>query len=216
MNPTKKFWYDENSEPPKNYIWVKNNKQYKFSVSERRWKEITSDGDGDGGNGGSMSMYDAWMKAFDGFKVLQSDRTSYLNVTPALVILNDNFYSENMTNDPYIPLTFMNSQTKKYKQYSGTFEEDFIDIKNTPDDIYEKIINQYIGTPYCRFLYDLDELNEKAQNIDTGIDCLDINGSYYNGQTQLKCGNASYIPQVRDCLIKINDKYYVWFPSSID
>lgn len=42
MNPTKKFWYDENSEPPKNYIWVKNDKQYKFSVSERRWKEISS------------------------------------------------------------------------------------------------------------------------------------------------------------------------------
>ena len=42
MDPTKKFWYDENSEPPKNYIWVKNNKQYKFSVSERKWKEINS------------------------------------------------------------------------------------------------------------------------------------------------------------------------------
>lgn len=42
MNPTKKFWYDENSEPPKNYIWVKNDKQYEFSVSERRWKEISS------------------------------------------------------------------------------------------------------------------------------------------------------------------------------
>ena len=42
MNPTKKFWYDENSEPPKNYIWMKNDKQYEFSVSERRWKEISS------------------------------------------------------------------------------------------------------------------------------------------------------------------------------
>lgn len=42
MNPIKKFWYDENSEPPKNYIWVKNDKQYEFNVSERKWKEINS------------------------------------------------------------------------------------------------------------------------------------------------------------------------------
>lgn len=48
MNPTKKFWYDENSEPPKNYIWVKNDKQYEFSVSERRWKEISSSKESDG------------------------------------------------------------------------------------------------------------------------------------------------------------------------
>lgn len=42
MDPTKKFWYDENSEPPKNYIWVKNDKQYEFSISARKWKEIGS------------------------------------------------------------------------------------------------------------------------------------------------------------------------------
>ena len=42
MDPIKKFWYDENSEPPKNYIWVKNDKQYEFNVSERKWKEINS------------------------------------------------------------------------------------------------------------------------------------------------------------------------------
>ena len=89
-----------------------------------------------------------------------------------------------------------------------------MDIKNIPDDIYERIIDQYTGTPYCRFFYDLDELNEKAQNINTGIDCLNMN-SYY-GQTQLQCGNASYIPQTRDCVVKIGDKFYVWFPVSMD
>ena len=55
MNPTKKFWYDENSEPPKNYIWVKNDKQYEFSVSERRWKEINSS-EGSGSSSGNLSV----------------------------------------------------------------------------------------------------------------------------------------------------------------
>lgn len=187
----------------------------KIRANDKAIRDLLSDGGGGGGSG-SMSMYDAWMKAFDGFKVVQDNGTSYLNVTPALVVLNDEFIAEDRTNDTYIPLTFMNSQTKKYKEYSGTFEEDFIDIKNVPDDIYERIINQYTNAPYCRFLYDLDELNEKTQNINTGIDCLEINGDYYSGQTQLRCGHALYIPQVIDCLIKINDKFYVWFPNSID
>jgi len=55
MNPTKKFWYDENSEPPKNYIWVKNNKQYEFSVNERRWKEINSSEES-GSSSGNLSV----------------------------------------------------------------------------------------------------------------------------------------------------------------
>lgn len=68
MNPTKKIWYDENSEPPKNYIWVKNNKQYKFSVSERRWKEITSD-DGEGGNT-TPSKSDSYIPLYQPAKVV--------------------------------------------------------------------------------------------------------------------------------------------------
>ena len=192
-----------------------------FPTRFLRWVKITGDtddsDDGEGGGGsGSMSMYDAWMKAFDGFKVVQDNGTSYLNVAPALVVLNDNFIAQDRTNDTYIPLTFMNSQKKKYQEYIGTFEEDFIGIKDVPDDIYERIINKYTNAPYCRFLYDLDELNEKAQNINTGIDSLEMNGDFYGGQTQIRCGRAGYIPEARECLIKINDKFYVWFPNSMD
>ena len=39
MNPTKKIWYDENSEPPKNYIWVKNGIIWQFNKYLRKWVE---------------------------------------------------------------------------------------------------------------------------------------------------------------------------------
>lgn len=37
MNPVKKYWYDLNSTPPKNYIWVKKDGKYKWSTLENKW-----------------------------------------------------------------------------------------------------------------------------------------------------------------------------------
>lgn len=50
MELTKKVWHDENSEPPKNYLWVKGGKLFKYI--EGRWKEVSKK-ESDGGEGGS-------------------------------------------------------------------------------------------------------------------------------------------------------------------
>ena len=42
MSATKKIWYDENSEPPKNYIWSKGGKLFKYI--DGQWKEISENG----------------------------------------------------------------------------------------------------------------------------------------------------------------------------
>lgn len=39
MNLTKKIWHDENSEPPKNYLWAKRGKLFKYVNGQ--WKEIS-------------------------------------------------------------------------------------------------------------------------------------------------------------------------------
>ena len=38
MNLIKKIWHDENSEPPKNYLWDKGGKLFKYT--EGQWKEV--------------------------------------------------------------------------------------------------------------------------------------------------------------------------------
>lgn len=44
MNLIKKIWHDENSEPPKNYLWAKEGKLFKYV--EGQWKEIYKKEDG--------------------------------------------------------------------------------------------------------------------------------------------------------------------------
>ena len=48
MELRKKVWHDENSEPPKNYLWVKEGKLFKYV--EGRWKEVSKK-ESDGGSG---------------------------------------------------------------------------------------------------------------------------------------------------------------------
>lgn len=47
MNTLKKIWHDENSEPPKNYLWAKEGKLFKNINGQ--WKEISKKTD-DGGS----------------------------------------------------------------------------------------------------------------------------------------------------------------------
>lgn len=44
MKTTEKIWHDENSEPPKNYIWAKNGKLFKYINGQ--WKEISKNNSG--------------------------------------------------------------------------------------------------------------------------------------------------------------------------
>ena len=39
MNPVKKYWYDENSTPPTNYIWVKGGEEYTYING--KWTKIS-------------------------------------------------------------------------------------------------------------------------------------------------------------------------------
>ena len=53
MKSTEKIWHDENSEPPKNYIWAKNGKFFKYINGQ--WKEISKKAEESGGSGGGDS-----------------------------------------------------------------------------------------------------------------------------------------------------------------
>ena len=185
----------------------------RFPTRFLHWIKVTGDieDDGNNGGGGSMSMYDAWMKAFDGFKIVNNGVT-ILDVPPALIaIKGDGNYYTRRAGSP-IPLTFMNTQTSVYKEYREDSETVFYNIKDTPDNIYDlsKILST--DSPSIQFFYDLDELNQKANNLTGAIDSLVLN-SYY-GQANILYGNAQYV--VESGIYKINDKYYVWFPNSMD
>ena len=212
MELTKRVWHDENSEPPKNYLWAKGGKLFKNI--EGQWKEVSKkdSGSGDGDRSGSMSMYDAWMKAFNGFKVPQNnDGNNILTVTPVLIAVDDDGEYENKNSDTPIPLTFMNDQTNRYREYYDYSTIKFYNIKDVPDDIYEQIKDSS-DEVYIAFLYDLEELNEKANNITTAVEALIIN-SYY-GQTCVTLGSSNYVKYSSICLI--NGKYYVRFYASMD
>lgn len=45
----KKVWYDENSTPPINYIWIKGGKEYEWDKNSRTWVVKSSDEDEDTG-----------------------------------------------------------------------------------------------------------------------------------------------------------------------
>lgn len=213
--------WEDNNEPPKDYIWIKSDeKAYEFDYNDRKWKESTSinvnnNGSDDGGEGGSgsMSMYDVWMKAFDRFKVYQDDNdNNVLTVTPALYAIQAYEYNRE-TSDTPISLAFMNTQTNKYNEYVGESISKIFDIKNVPDDIYEQSLDY--GSSYIQVLYDLDELNQKAHDINYAVESIEINHKTYNTNTfQLNKGKALYVPD--SGVFKFNDKYYVWFPVSMD
>ena len=188
-----------------------------FPTRFLRWVKIDGDvedsDDGGGGGSSSMSMYDIWMKAFNEFKVYQDNNdTNVLNVVPALYTLRAENYSSKRSDTP-IPLTFMNSQTYKYNEYNEQSYPNIFDIKDVPDDIYEQSLNY--GSSYIKVLYDLDELNEKAHDINSAIESISIpHRTYIENSVQVVKGNASYVPE--SGIFKYKDKFYVWFPSSMD
>lgn len=190
-----------------------------FPTRFLRWVKIegNTDGSDDGGGGGgsgSISMYDAWMKAFDGFKVYQDDNDSnILTVAPAIYIINADGNYETKKSDEEISLAFMNNTTQKYQEYTDDSKAKIYNIKDAPDDIYEQSFSY--GFSGVTVLYDLDELNEKANNIAYAVESINISHkTYLEYVVYLNKGKASYVPY--SGVFKINGKYYVWFPSSMD
>lgn len=184
-----------------------------FPTRFLRWVKINGDSeddgsdDGGGGGSGSMSMYDAWMKVFGDFKVVQND-DSILTVKPALAVINATYDITDHRVDTPIPLTFMNSQANLYYTFNS---EQVIayNLEDVPDDIYERA-----GWD-IRFLYDLDELNQNAQNITCALDSIYAKTRAYEDYFYpFHIGLAQYVPH--SGVYKINDKYYVWFPYSMD
>lgn len=184
-----------------------------FPTRFLRWVKINGDSEDDsgsddgGGGSGSMSMYDAWMKVFGDFKVVQND-DSILTVKPALAVINASYDVTNHHVDTPIPLTFMNSQANSYNTFNS--EQVIVyNLEDVPDDIYERA-----GWD-IRFFYDLDELNQNAQNITSALDSLIAKTrSYEDYFYPFTIGKAEYARY--SGVYKINDKYYVWFPYSMD
>ena len=177
-------------------------------------KAIEGKSDGQGGGDDApakITMYDVWMKAFDGFKIVDNGVT-LLDVPPALICIKSDGEYYTVEADSPIPLTFMNRQTSEYKEYREDTEAIFYNIKDTPDNIYDLSKVSENDSPSIQFLYDLDELNQKANNLAGGIDSLILNGYY--GQTNILYGKSQYVPY--SGVFKINGKFYVWFPNSMD
>lgn len=72
MNLIKKIWHDENSEPPKNYLWAKEGKLFKYV--EGQWKEISKKEDG-GEEGGEDEGDDvSRMKWYEKLAILSQQK----------------------------------------------------------------------------------------------------------------------------------------------
>lgn len=189
--------WEDNNEPPKNYIWVKSDgNAYEFNHTLRQWEKIMSSsgsdsGEGEGGSD-SMSMYDAWMKTF---KNLQSET---FPVTPKKAFKGWPFvHSERVDNE--IELTFCNDSTDRV--YIAEEEQIIYDIEQIPDDIYDT--EDYT---FVTFLYDLDELNQ-FENISNPIQQLFNNNNDF--PTIGLYGNN--LSKWNTNILVLNDKYYVWF-----
>ena len=168
-----------------------------FPTRFLRWVKITGDtddsDDGGGGGSGSMSMYDAWMKAF---RNLQNEDCP---VKPKKVVRGwFGNYVNYGTTDNTINLDFCNKTTNVlYTEEGATI----YDIENVPDDIYNT-------EDYCfaTFLYDLDELNQ-FENVSKPIQQL---FNDYDGIPNIRIyGNT--LGKFNSNVISIDGKYYVWF-----
>ena len=62
MNTLKKIWHDENSEPPKNYLWAKEGKLFKNINGQ--WKEISKKDSGGNEESSEITLAQAWTRAF--------------------------------------------------------------------------------------------------------------------------------------------------------
>lgn len=60
MELTKKIWHDENSEPPKNYLWAKGGKLFKNI--EGQWKEVSKKESEEGGSDTPATTSDLFTK----------------------------------------------------------------------------------------------------------------------------------------------------------
>ena len=200
--------WEDNNEPPKDYIWAKKDGRfYEYSYATRSWVESKtvsggnsgeSGGSDDGGGGdvpAKMTMYDAWVKAF---KTLQ---TNNFPVTPkkfAKGLISSYAVLDRSADSIFIP--FINENTSNIFEIPE--EEDLkniLDIQDVPDDIYNN------DDTYGFFLYDLDDLTQLNDLRTPLASLVDSYGMViphvYEDELTHYCTN----------ILKFNGKNYVWF-----
>jgi len=129
--------WEDNNEPPKDYIWVKSDgKAYEFDYNDRKWKEsqiISNMNAGNGGTGLTGNLVDDWVTA-----VTQGEYTKYEDVPMAV----EGEASEN-PGWRRVPNTLVAQSHSGLSSFSddeiyvmivknGTFEEPDIPIPDTP------------------------------------------------------------------------------------
>lgn len=162
----------------------------------KAWNEVTVNVEG---GGSEITMYQAWMKAFNNFE------TEYFPIAPKKIVLGwaGNVMVNDTSEEP-ISLAFLGETTDLYFHPDNSAQ--IYDIEDVPENIYENAN----GDNFCTFLYDLDELNQ--------YDCR--TGTFSPAQV---VGNSASYPTIYEFnsgldknvsnVALIDGKYYIWFQS---
>lgn len=141
MNPTKKFWYDENSEPPKNYIWVKGGQQYGFNSVNRKWSPINQSV-----TSNSFSIITDAISNYILYDYGVEERFEY--VKPDTYICNDGFEKEEILSFENLPRTLFQNPSiiipaYKNKPVVGDHNKKYFIIDNSTAEIeFESVYNE--------------------------------------------------------------------------
>lgn len=95
MSLTTKIWYDENSEPPKNYIWSKGGKLFKYV--DGQWKEISRN-DADGG-GSDIQIVELTCDHIPATGTLSASDLEKLDSDNCLLIMNGKYFYKTFSSD---------------------------------------------------------------------------------------------------------------------
>lgn len=162
----------------------------------KAWNEVTVNVEG---GGSEITMYQAWMKAFNSFE------TEYFPVTPKKIVKGwaGNVMVSGTPEEP-ISLEFLGETTDIY-YYPDELAQVY-NLEDVPEDIYENL--DYDGT-VCTFLYDLDELNQHDCRIGTFTPAQTICLDGYIHLYEYGSGINKYVSNVA----LIDGKYYIWFQN---
>lgn len=95
MSLTTKIWYDENSEPPKNYIWSKGGKLFKYV--DGQWKEISRN-DADGG-GSDIQIVELTYDHLPATGTLSASDLEKLDGDNCLLVMNGKYFRKTFSSD---------------------------------------------------------------------------------------------------------------------
>lgn len=180
--------WEDNSEPPKDYIWIKpDNKAYEFDYASRQWKESknintsnessdegsgSGEGGGEGISGEAKELYD-FIFGQTPYVLAMESESSFKIYTLYELLLNMNSFEENSLG--VVPTLIYKQKTPipKAVQVSSTTVDSTFELEFTLGNLYMHEIPEEMGLPdgpwYAAESYDVSLLDITMPSIGSSV-----------------------------------------------